>query len=110
MRADDSGLNFGNVWVWLNDPANWHGSDGILAHVREQVFCSVVAVAISRHRPACTSRRSAIFEYCGGIGAIPDPGVFCRRRRERALTKRKGCGPGIYPQSAGSGGSTRLPA
>jgi osmoprotectant transport system permease protein len=43
----DDGLNLGNVWLWLNDPANWHGPDGIITHLREQIEYSLIAVVIA---------------------------------------------------------------
>jgi osmoprotectant transport system permease protein len=44
---DNGGLDFGRVWIWLNDPANWQGSDGVLARLGEHVYYSVIAVAIA---------------------------------------------------------------
>ena len=43
----NDGLNLSQVWVWLNDPANWHGPDGIITHLREQIFYSLVAMVIA---------------------------------------------------------------
>jgi osmoprotectant transport system permease protein len=35
------------VTVWLNDPANWTGSNGLLFHLRQHVVYTVVAVVIA---------------------------------------------------------------
>ena len=43
----DSGLNFDRVGVWLNDPANWTGANGLLARLREHVAYTLVAVLIA---------------------------------------------------------------
>ena len=32
------------VWVWFNDPANWVGPSGLVAHIREHVAYSLVIV------------------------------------------------------------------
>src|SRR5690349_13018394 len=44
---DNGGLDFGQVWIWLNDPANWKGSDGVLSRLGEHVYYSVIAVVIA---------------------------------------------------------------
>ncbi len=43
----DTSLNFNQVWVWLNDPANWHDSasgPGVLTYLREHIVYSLIAV------------------------------------------------------------------
>jgi osmoprotectant transport system permease protein len=45
--ADDSGLDFGQVGVWLNDPANWWGPSGLLVHLREHVYYTLIAVIVA---------------------------------------------------------------
>ncbi|SRR6266536_3138348 len=40
-------LSFSNVLTWLNDPANWRGADGVLAHLREHVLYTLIAVGIA---------------------------------------------------------------
>jgi osmoprotectant transport system permease protein len=45
--ADDSNLNLDRVGVWLNDPANWWGPNGLLVHIREHVFYTLIAVAVA---------------------------------------------------------------
>jgi osmoprotectant transport system permease protein len=35
------------VAVWLNDPANWTGTDGLLFHLRQHVIYTVIAVVIA---------------------------------------------------------------
>jgi osmoprotectant transport system permease protein len=45
--ADNSGLNLDGVGVWLNDPANWWGPTGLLVHIREHVYYTLIAVAIA---------------------------------------------------------------
>jgi osmoprotectant transport system permease protein len=30
----DTGLNFDRLGIWFNDPSNWWGSDGLIAHLR----------------------------------------------------------------------------
>jgi osmoprotectant transport system permease protein len=45
--ADDNSLNLDRVGVWLNDPANWWGPNGLLVHIREHVFYTVIAVAVA---------------------------------------------------------------
>jgi osmoprotectant transport system permease protein len=48
VLADDSGRpGFDKVGVWLNDPANWTGSDGLLFHLRQHVVYTVVAVLVA---------------------------------------------------------------
>jgi osmoprotectant transport system permease protein len=43
----DSGVGFGRVGVWLNDPSNWTGSNGLLIHIREHLVYTVVAVVLA---------------------------------------------------------------
>jgi osmoprotectant transport system permease protein len=47
----DSGLNFDRVSIWFNDPSNWWGSDGLVAHIREHIvytaFIVIVALLIA---------------------------------------------------------------
>lgn len=45
--ADNGGLNLGRVGIWLNDPANWWGPNGLLAHIREHVLYTLIAVVIA---------------------------------------------------------------
>ena len=46
--ADGSTLPpLSQVSVWLNDPANWTGPDGLLFHLRQHVVYTVVAVLIA---------------------------------------------------------------
>jgi osmoprotectant transport system permease protein len=44
---DNGGLSFSRVWIWLNDPANWQGSDGVLARLEQHIYYSVIAVVIA---------------------------------------------------------------
>jgi len=45
--ADDNGLNLNQVGVWLNDPANWWGPNGLLVHLREHIYYTLIAVVIA---------------------------------------------------------------
>jgi osmoprotectant transport system permease protein len=47
VLADGSALNFDRVGVWLNDPANWTGANGLLARLREHIAYTIVAVLIA---------------------------------------------------------------
>lgn len=47
LLADDNGLSFSQVGVWLNDPANWWGPDGLLIHLREHVYYTLIAVIVA---------------------------------------------------------------
>jgi osmoprotectant transport system permease protein len=38
---------FHRVLIWFNDPSNWWGPTGLLAHLREHVFYTVLIVAIA---------------------------------------------------------------
>jgi osmoprotectant transport system permease protein len=40
-------LSFSNVFTWLNDPSNWQGPDGVLVHLREHIFYTLIAVVIA---------------------------------------------------------------
>jgi osmoprotectant transport system permease protein len=43
----DTGLNFDRLGIWFNDPSNWWGSDGLIAHLREHVIYTAVIVLVS---------------------------------------------------------------
>jgi osmoprotectant transport system permease protein len=43
----DGNVNFGRVGIWLNDPANWTGPNGLLVHLREHIVYTVVAVIVA---------------------------------------------------------------
>lgn len=43
----DAGLNFDRLGVWFNDPANWWGDDGLIAHLREHVIYTAFIVLVS---------------------------------------------------------------
>jgi osmoprotectant transport system permease protein len=45
--ASDDGLDFGRVSVWLNDPANWWGPNGLFVHLREHVYYTLIAVIVA---------------------------------------------------------------
>lgn len=46
--ADNSGnLDFSRVGIYLNDPANWWGPNGLLVHLREHVYYTLIAVGIA---------------------------------------------------------------
>lgn len=45
--ADGNTLNFDRVGVWLNDPANWTGDNGLLKRLQEHVAYTLVAVLIA---------------------------------------------------------------
>jgi osmoprotectant transport system permease protein len=46
--ADSGGnLDFGQVGVWLNDPANWWGQNGLLVHLREHIYYTLIAVIVA---------------------------------------------------------------
>ena len=48
IRADSTdrpGLD--KVGVWLNDPSNWTGPNGLLVHMREHVIYTLVAVVVA---------------------------------------------------------------
>ncbi len=47
MTLADNGLNFGRVGIWLNDPANWTGPNGLLVHLREHIYYTLIAVIIA---------------------------------------------------------------
>jgi len=47
MTAADDGLDFSRVGIWLNDPANWWGQNGLLVHLREHVYYTLIAVVIA---------------------------------------------------------------
>jgi osmoprotectant transport system permease protein len=47
-RASDSGLpGLNRVLIWFNDPGNWRGPTGLLAHIREHLVYTTVIVAVS---------------------------------------------------------------
>ena len=43
----DNGIDFGRVGLWLNDPANWWGQSGLVVHLREHVYYTLIAVVIA---------------------------------------------------------------
>jgi osmoprotectant transport system permease protein len=43
----DNGLDFSRVGLWLNDPANWRGPNGLLVHLREHLVYTVIAVVVA---------------------------------------------------------------
>jgi osmoprotectant transport system permease protein len=43
----DSGLNFDRVGIWFNDPSNWWGTDGLVAHIREHVVYTAFIILIA---------------------------------------------------------------
>lgn len=43
----NSGYSLSRVPTWLNDPANWRGSEGLLARIREHLMYTGVAVVIA---------------------------------------------------------------
>ena len=45
--ADSGGLDFGRVSVWLNDPGNWWGQNGLLVHLREHIYYTLIAVIVA---------------------------------------------------------------
>jgi osmoprotectant transport system permease protein len=48
VRADNNGLpGLDRVPVWLNDPANWTGADGLLVHLRQHVVYTLAAVLLA---------------------------------------------------------------
>ncbi|HEY3716033.1 MAG TPA: ABC transporter permease [Jatrophihabitantaceae bacterium] len=47
LADGDNGLDFGRVSVWLNDPANWWGQNGLLVHLREHVYYTLIAVIVA---------------------------------------------------------------
>lgn len=48
LLADNNGLpGLSRVPVWLNDPANWTGPNGVLVHLRQHVGYTVVAVLLA---------------------------------------------------------------
>jgi osmoprotectant transport system permease protein len=47
LLADSDRPNFDRVGVWINDPSNWTGPNGLLIHIREHVVYTVVAVLIA---------------------------------------------------------------
>jgi len=47
LASSGDGLDFGRVSVWLNDPANWWGPNGLLVHLREHVYYTLIAVVVA---------------------------------------------------------------
>lgn len=47
VLAADNGLSFDRVGVWLNDPNNWTGDNGLLLRLREHIAYTVVAVLLA---------------------------------------------------------------
>ncbi|HEU5267256.1 MAG TPA: ABC transporter permease [Jatrophihabitans sp.] len=48
LLADGNGLpGLDRVPIWLNDPANWWGPNGLLARIREHLLYTVLIVAIA---------------------------------------------------------------
>ena len=48
LLADSSGRpGLDKVGVWLNDPSNWTGPDGLLFHLRQHIAYTVVAVLVA---------------------------------------------------------------
>ena len=47
VLADNSLPGWDKIGVWLNDPSNWTGSDGLLFHLRQHVVYTVVAVVVA---------------------------------------------------------------
>jgi osmoprotectant transport system permease protein len=47
ILADTSLPGWNKVGVWLNDPSNWTGPNGILVHLRQHVFYTVIAVVVA---------------------------------------------------------------
>lgn len=45
--ADDNSLDFGRVGIWLNDPSNWWGPSGLLVHLREHIYYTLIAVIVA---------------------------------------------------------------
>ena len=45
--AAEGNLNFSRLGVWLNDPANWWGPNGLLVHLREHVYYTLIAVLVA---------------------------------------------------------------
>jgi osmoprotectant transport system permease protein len=43
----DSGVNFSRVGLFLNDPSNWWGPNGLLVDLRQHVFYTLIAVVIA---------------------------------------------------------------
>ena len=43
----DNGLDITRVPTWLNDPANWRGSGGLLVHMREHLVYTGIAVLVA---------------------------------------------------------------
>ena len=43
----DAGLDFSRVGLWLNDPANWRGPNGLLVHLREHLVYTAIAVGVA---------------------------------------------------------------
>jgi osmoprotectant transport system permease protein len=40
-------LEWNRVWIWLNDPANWTGPQGVLTYLRQHIVYSLIAVLIA---------------------------------------------------------------
>ena len=47
LADDGNSLDFSRVGVYLNDPANWWGQQGLLIHLREHVYYTLVAVGVA---------------------------------------------------------------
>jgi osmoprotectant transport system permease protein len=48
VLADGNDLpGLGRVSVWFNDPANWWGPDGLIAHIREHVVYTIAIVLVA---------------------------------------------------------------
>ncbi len=47
LAAGNGGITFDRVGVWLNDPANWTGDNGLLLRLREHIAYTLVAVLIA---------------------------------------------------------------
>lgn len=42
-----SSLDWRQVYLWLNDPENWRGPDGVLSYLRQHIYYSLAAVLIA---------------------------------------------------------------
>lgn len=47
IGGDSGNLDFSRVGIYLNDPANWWGPNGLLVHLREHVYYTLIAVGVA---------------------------------------------------------------
>jgi osmoprotectant transport system permease protein len=107
----DSGVNFSRVGLFLNDPANWWGPNGLLVELRQHVYYTLIAVILGLviALPAGlwighTGRGKAVVGgLANGLRAVPALGfvvllvLLLAPRIHWRLTVPGLLGPGVLP-------------